>query len=211
MSSEEIRAGWAGSTMTPTRRVVCDTKAAPWSTIQMPERDRTRETATSPGSPGRAAVRRARPATATIEVGSLPASQFPSGRSASHWSTPAVVDSTCQSPVRITKPGPFGKVPSQVPLEDAQASARAAAMAMLPSLKRAIGELNKAAAWLVIHASINADPCYAQTTLVANPASELLIDLCGSEAGAHARTAIGAAALPVGLPVILAAEAELAA
>jgi enamine deaminase RidA (YjgF/YER057c/UK114 family) len=107
--------------------------------------------------------------------------------------------------------GPFGKVPSQVSLEDAQASARAATLAMLASLKRAVGELDKVTAWLMVYGNVNADPGYPQTTLVANPASELLVDLYGADAGAHARTAIGMAALPLDLPVILAAEVELAA
>jgi enamine deaminase RidA (YjgF/YER057c/UK114 family) len=107
--------------------------------------------------------------------------------------------------------GPFGKVPSQVSLEDAQASARAAVLAMLASLKRAVGELDNVAAWLMVYGNINADPGYAQTTLVANAASELLVDLYGPDAGAHARTAIGMAALPLDLPVILAPEVELAA
>ena len=107
--------------------------------------------------------------------------------------------------------GPFGKVPSQVTLEDAQASARSAVLAMLASLKRAVGELDNIAAWLMLYGNINADPGYAQTTLVANPASELLVDLYGPDAGAHARTAIGMAALPLDLPVILAAEDELVA
>jgi enamine deaminase RidA (YjgF/YER057c/UK114 family) len=107
--------------------------------------------------------------------------------------------------------GPFGKVPSQVSLEDAQASCRSATLAMLASLKRAVGELDNIAAWLMVYGNINADPGYAQTTLVANPASELLVDLYGPDAGAHARTAIGMAALPLDLPVILAAEVELAA
>lgn len=84
-------------------------------------------------------------------------------------------------------------------------------MAMLASLKRAVGELDKVAAWLMVYGNVNADTGYPQTTLVANPASELLVDLYGTEAGAHARTAIGMAALPLDLPVILAAEVELAA
>jgi enamine deaminase RidA (YjgF/YER057c/UK114 family) len=107
--------------------------------------------------------------------------------------------------------GPFGKVPSQVSLEEAQASARSATLAMLASLKRAIGDLDRVTAWLMVFGNINSDPGYPQTTLVANPASELLLDLYGPDAGAHARTAIGMAALPLDLPVILAAELELAA
>lgn len=107
--------------------------------------------------------------------------------------------------------GPFGRVPSEVTLEEAQASARSAVLAMLASLKRAVGELDNVAAWLMLYGNINADPGYPQTTLVANPASELLVDLYGPDAGAHARTAIGMTALPLDLPVILAAEVELAA
>jgi len=106
--------------------------------------------------------------------------------------------------------GPYGRVPSEVSLEDAQASARSATLAILASLKRVVGDLDRVTAWLMVFGSVNADPGYAQTTLVANPASELLLDLYGPEAGAHARTAIGMAALPLNLPVILAAEVELA-
>jgi hypothetical protein len=44
-----------------------------------------------------------------------------------------------------------------------------------------------------------------------NAASELLLDLFGDEAGSHARTAPGVTALPFNLPVIVAAELEVAA
>lgn len=107
--------------------------------------------------------------------------------------------------------GPFGKVPSQVSLEDAQASACSATLSMLASLKRAVGDLDRVVAWLILYGNVNADPGFPLTTLVANPASQLLIDLWGPDAGAHARTAIGMAALPLDMPVILAAEVELAA
>lgn len=107
--------------------------------------------------------------------------------------------------------GPFGTVPSEVSLEDARASARLAVLSMLASLQREIGDLDRIVAWLMLFGNVNADPGYGQTTVVVNPASELLIDLYGVEAGSHARTAIGMAALPLNLPVILAAEVELAA
>lgn len=107
--------------------------------------------------------------------------------------------------------GPFGRVPEQVSLEDAQDSARSAVLAMLASLKRVVGELDTIAAWLVVHGHVNAEPGYPRTTLVLNPASELLIDIFGAEVGAHARTAIGTVALPLDLPVVISAEVELAA
>ena len=82
---------------------------------------------------------------------------------------------------------------------------------MLASLKRATGNLDRIAAWLIVQGNINADPGYPHTTQVMNPVSELLIELFGSEVGAHARTAIGMAALPLNLRVVVAAEVELIA
>lgn len=109
-----------------------------------------------------------------------------------------------------TPQGPFGSVPSQVSLEHAQASACSALLSMLASLKRAVGDLDNVAAWLTVNGFVNADPGYAQTTLVMNPASELLLDLYGPDSGGHARIAPGVAGLPLNLPVIIAAEVEIA-
>ncbi len=107
--------------------------------------------------------------------------------------------------------GPFGKVPSDVSLEDAQHSAELAVLAVLSSVKAALGDLDRVAAWLVVNGHINAEPGYAGTTSVINPASKLLLDLYGADAGTHARTAIGAAALPLNLPVVISAEIEIVA
>lgn len=105
--------------------------------------------------------------------------------------------------------GPFGKVPTEVTLQEAQDSARLAALAMLASLKTALGDLDRVTAWLTISGHVNAEPGYAQTTAVVNPVSELIVDLYGAEAGAHARTAIGVTALPLNLPVVISAEVEI--
>ncbi len=107
--------------------------------------------------------------------------------------------------------GPFGRVPSEVSLEDAQASARAATLSMLASLQRTLGDLDRVAAWLTVSGFVNADPGYSQTTLVMNAASELLLDLFGDDAGSHARTGPGLTSLPFNVPVVLSAEVEIAA
>lgn len=105
--------------------------------------------------------------------------------------------------------GPFGRVPSEVSLEDAQASARTATLASLAALRRAIGSLDRVSAWLVVNGYVNADSGYAQTTAVLNPVSELILDLFGDDIGSHARTAIGVSALPMNLPVVFSAEVLL--
>ena len=106
--------------------------------------------------------------------------------------------------------GPFGKVPSEVSLEAAEASARLTALAVIAALRNAIGDLDRIAGWTTVTGFVNADPGFAQTTAVLNPFSDLILQVFGPDIGAHARTAIGVAALPLNLPVVVAAEVELA-
>ena len=101
--------------------------------------------------------------------------------------------------------GPFGRVPSEVPLEAAQESARLTVLAMLGALRLALGSLDRVRDWVTLTGFVNADPGYAQTTAVLNPASDVLLDVFG-EHGRHARSAIGVVALPQNFPVIMSAE-----
>lgn len=106
--------------------------------------------------------------------------------------------------------GPFGKVPSEVSLEEAQQSARLATLAIFAGLKRELGSLDRVTAWLTAQGFVNADGGYAQTTAVMNPFSELVVKVYGSDVGGHARTAIGVQALPLNLPVVIGAEVGIA-
>ena len=82
-------------------------------------------------------------------------------------------------------------------LEQAQDWTRLATLAILSSLKASLGDLDRVTAWLMVNGFINAEPGYSQTTGVMNPLSDLILELYGTEAGAHARTAIGVATSPV--------------
>jgi enamine deaminase RidA (YjgF/YER057c/UK114 family) len=110
-----------------------------------------------------------------------------------------------------TPAGPFGKVPSEISLNDAQHSARLATLAILSSLQTALGDLDRVSAWLMINGHVNADPGYRETTAVMNPCSEFIVDLYGPDAGTHARTAIGVATVPLNLPVVISAEVAIEA
>ena len=101
---------------------------------------------------------------------------------------------------------PFGRVGAEVSAEQGYVAARLAALAMLSSLKRALGDLDRIAAWLAVSGMVNVAPGFTRTTDVINGCSDLLLDVFGSEVGMHARTAIGVAQLPLNLPVIIAAE-----
>ncbi len=102
--------------------------------------------------------------------------------------------------------GPFGRVPDQVPAEQAMESARRAALSVLASVRGAVGDLDRIAAWVTVTGFVQAEPGYAQTTAIINSFSQVLIDVFGASAGQHARTAIGVAALPLNLPVVVSAE-----
>ena len=101
---------------------------------------------------------------------------------------------------------PIGKVGAEVSLEQACAATRAATLALLASLKRTIGDLDRVSAWLTVAGMVNVAPGFTQTTNVINPCSDLLLELYGAEIGAHARTAIGMAQLPMDVPVVVSAE-----
>lgn len=110
-----------------------------------------------------------------------------------------------------TPAGPFGKVEQDVSLEAAYQSARHTALAVLASLKRTLGALDRVTAWLMVQGFVNALPGTTQTTTVVNGFSDLILELYGAEVGQHARVAIGVAALPVNTCVVVAAEVEISA
>ncbi|WP_218871237.1 RidA family protein [Microlunatus parietis] len=95
-----------------------------------------------------------------------------------------------------------------VSLAEAQESARLTGLAMIAALRTELGDLDRVEAWLTISGYVNAAEGYPQTTAVINPVSELVLEIFG-DAGRHARTAIGVSALPLNLPVIVAAELTL--
>lgn len=105
--------------------------------------------------------------------------------------------------------GPFGRVGAEVSAGDAYLAARSATLAVLASLKRELGDLDRVAAWLMISGMVNVAPGFTQTTNVINGCSDLLLELFGSEVGSHARTAVGMAQLPQNLAVVLAAEVAI--
>ncbi len=102
--------------------------------------------------------------------------------------------------------GPFGRVPGEVPPENALAAARGAALSVLASLQRELGDLDRVTAWLMVQGFVNADPGYDRATVVINAFSDLIVALYGPERGRHARTAIGVSALPLNNTVVVSAE-----
>ncbi len=105
--------------------------------------------------------------------------------------------------------GPFGKVGAEVSLEQGYEAARLTALSVLGNLKRTLGDLNRLSAWLRVFGMVNSAPGFNQQPNVINGFSDLIIEVYGSEVGDHARSAVGMAELPLGLPVEIEAEVEL--
>ncbi len=105
--------------------------------------------------------------------------------------------------------GPVGKVGAEVTPEQAYQAARLTALAILASLKRELGDLDRVTAWLRVFGMVNSAPGFNAQPQVINGFSDLIIELYGQEAGTHARSAIGVAELPFGFPVEIEAEVEI--
>ena len=104
---------------------------------------------------------------------------------------------------------PLGKVGAEVSEEEAHGAARLTALAMLASLKRELGDLDRVTAWLRVFGMVNSAPGFARQPNVINGFSDLILELYGPEAGDHARSAVGMAELPLGMPVEIEAEVEI--
>ena len=104
---------------------------------------------------------------------------------------------------------PRGKVGALLKVEQGYGAARLTALSILGSLKRELGSLDRVSAWLRVFGMVNSAPGFDQQPQVINGFSDLILDLYGPDRGAHARSAVGMAELPFGIPVEIEAEVEI--
>jgi len=105
--------------------------------------------------------------------------------------------------------GPFGRLGEDLTLEQGYAGARLTALSMLSSLRRELGDLDRVTAWLRAFGMVNATPGFREHPMVINGFSDLILELYGPNAGAHARSAVGMGTLPFGIAVEIEAEVEI--
>jgi enamine deaminase RidA (YjgF/YER057c/UK114 family) len=101
---------------------------------------------------------------------------------------------------------PLGRVGSDVTKEQAYTAARLTALAMLASLKRELGDLDRITHWVRAFGMVNCAPGFREMPAVINGFSDLIIDVFDQERGQHARSAVGVAELPFDIPVELEGE-----
>jgi enamine deaminase RidA (YjgF/YER057c/UK114 family) len=103
-----------------------------------------------------------------------------------------------------------GKVGADVSADEAADAARLTGLAILASLRAALGDLDHVAGWAKAFGMVNCAPGFNKTPAVINGFSNLILDVWGPEAGRHVRSAVGVAELPFDWPVEIEAVVELA-
>lgn len=105
--------------------------------------------------------------------------------------------------------GKVGEGDGLVPAEDAKGYARTCVLNALAAVRSEIGSLDRVTRIVKVVGFVASDPSFTGQPGVVNGASELLGEIFG-EAGRHARSAVGVAALPLDAPVELELVVEFA-
>jgi len=102
-----------------------------------------------------------------------------------------------------------GKLGADLTTAEGRQAAQSIAIDLLATLQAAAGDLNKIRRIVKLLVLVNSAPTFTEQHLVANGASELLIQVFGLESGAHPRSAFGVAQIPFGSCVEIELIAEL--
>ena len=109
----------------------------------------------------------------------------------------------------LTKDEHKGQVPTQVTPELAKEAARDAILGRLAVIRQELGSLDKVKRVVSVQGFVNAAPDFGDVPQVINGASDTIGEVFGPEIGAHSRTAVGVASLPLGVCVEVALVLEV--
>lgn len=99
-------------------------------------------------------------------------------------------------PIGIT-----GRVGDTMTVEEAYAAARETALLALRRIVDEYGSLDRVERWLKVLGFVRSGRDFAEPPAVVNGFTDLIVDVYGEERGLAARSAIGVAELPAGIPV----------
>jgi enamine deaminase RidA (YjgF/YER057c/UK114 family) len=113
--------------------------------------------------------------------------------------------------VSLNTDGTFitGKVGKDVSDEEARLAARQCGLAILTSIKKELGNLDKIKRVIKILGMVNAVPEYEKHAIVINGCSELYVTLWGDDNGKGVRSAVGMGSLPGNVAVEIEALFEI--
>lgn len=113
-----------------------------------------------------------------------------------------------QLPLRDGKLTATGLLGRDLATSEGAEVARQCAINILSQLKAAVGDLEKIEKIVKISVFVASTPDFVEQHLVANGASNFLVEILG-DAGKHARSAVGMASLPLNAPVEIEAIAQV--
>lgn len=100
-----------------------------------------------------------------------------------------------------------GKLATADDIAHGQTAARACAINLMAQMKAALGDLDRVKRIVKLVAFVNSAPDFTDQPKVVNGASDLFVEAFG-DAGRHARSAVGVAALPMNVSVEIDAVVE---
>ncbi len=139
----------------------------------------------------------------------LPAAAAPAGSYVPFVQSGKLILTSGQLPLADGKLVSTGLVGRDLDVATAKEAAKTCAINVLAQLQAATGDLERIARLVKITVFVASTPDFTEQHLVANGASDFLVEVLG-EAGKHARAAVGMASLPLNAPVEVEAIAELA-
>jgi enamine deaminase RidA (YjgF/YER057c/UK114 family) len=104
---------------------------------------------------------------------------------------------------------PKGKVGREYTVEQAYQHARTVGLDLLAVMKSELGSLDRVKRVVKVLGMVNSVPEFEDPPKVINGCSDLFVEVFG-ERGRHARSAVGMAALPMGIPVEIECIVEVA-
>ena len=99
------------------------------------------------------------------------------------------------------KPMARGKVGRELTVEQAYQVARSVGLALLATTRTQLGSLDKVKRVVKVLGMVNSADDFGDQPKVINGFSDLMVQVFGEAIGKHARSAVGMAALPMGIPV----------
>jgi enamine deaminase RidA (YjgF/YER057c/UK114 family) len=103
--------------------------------------------------------------------------------------------------MRGGKPLATGKVGRDLTVEQGYQAAREVGLCLLATARAALGDLDRVRRIVKVLGMVNCADDFGDQPKVVNGFSDLMVEVFGEAIGKHARSAVGMAGLPMGIPV----------
>jgi enamine deaminase RidA (YjgF/YER057c/UK114 family) len=104
-------------------------------------------------------------------------------------------------PIRDGRPTLRGKVGKDLSVEQGYQAAREVGLNLLSTVQAALSSLDKVKRVVKVLGMVNSAEGFGDQPKVINGFSDLMVEVFGEAIGKHARSAVGMAELPMGIPV----------